>query len=167
MSEPEASAPNGPGLGFLSLSEDAVTARLGIYLAIGFGVQLVCHLLGVGISGGGARIEWVHPFLIALSVGLACGVRQARTLLLVITFVFMTLASFVVVIAFTTLSVVGLVLSTGLMALAAAQMAALAFTVPDAGLAGGVPETWRPWATSDWLHLLLLLTALAAAFTAV
>jgi hypothetical protein len=150
-----------------SLSDDPATARLGIYLAIGFTVQLVCHLLGVGIAGGGARIEWVHPFLIGLSAALACGVRQARTLLLVITFVFMTLASFVVVIAFTTWSPVGLVLSTGLMALAAAQMAALAFTVPEAGLAGGVPETWRTWATSDWLHLTILLAGLVAAFTAV
>lgn len=150
-----------------SLSDDTVTARLGIYLTIGFTVQLVCHLLGVGVAGGGARIEWVHPFLIGLTVALTCGVRQARTLLLVVTFVFMTLASFVVVIAFTTFSPLGLVLSAGLMALAAAQMVALAFTVPEAGLAGGVPETWRPWATSDWLHLLLLLAGLVAAFTAV
>ncbi|MGI8683494.1 MAG: hypothetical protein ACR2MO_00045 [Acidimicrobiales bacterium] len=151
----------------MRLSDDPTTARLGIYLAIAFGVQLVCHLLGVGIADGGARIEWVHPFLIGLSVALACGIRQARTLLLIVTFIFMTLASFVVVIAFTTGSSVGFVLSTGLMALMAAQMAALAFTVPDAGLAGGVPETWRPWATSDWLHLTLLLAGLVAAFTAV
>lgn len=150
----------------LSLSDDPPTARLGIYLAIGFTSQLVCHLLGVGVAGGGARIEWVHPFLIALAGALACGIRQARTLLLVLTFVFMTLASFVVVIAFTSLNLVGLVLSGGLLALAAAQMVALAFTVPDAGLAGGVPEHWRTWATSDWLHLVLLLAGLVAAFTA-
>lgn len=150
-----------------SLSDDATTARLGVYLAIAFGVQLVCHLLGVGIAGGGARIEWVHPFLIGLSAALACGVRQARTLLLVVTFVFMTLASFLVVIAFTKWSPLGFVLATGLMSLAAAQMVALAFTVPEAGLAAGVPEHWRTWATSDWLHLTLLLAGLVAAFTAV
>lgn len=150
-----------------SLSDDAPTARLGTYLVIGFAVQLIVHLLGVGVSGGGARIEWVHPFLIALSMGLACGIRQARTLLLIVTFVFMVLASFVVVVAFTTWSPLGFVLSGGLMALAAAQMVALAFTVPEAGLAGGVPEHWREWATSDWLHLVILLAALVAAFTAV
>jgi hypothetical protein len=150
-----------------SLSDDPTTARLGTYLAIAFTVQLVCHLVGVGIAGGGARIEWVHPLLIALSAALACGVRQARTLLLVVSFVFMTLASFLVVIAFTTFSPIGLVLATGLTVLAAAQMVALAFTVPEAGPAGGVPETWRPWATSDWLHLTLLLAGLVAAFTAV
>lgn len=70
-------------------------------------------------------------------------------------------------IVFTTFSPLGFVLSTGLMALAAGQMAALAFTVPEAGPAGGVPESWRPWATSDWLHLTLLLAGLVAAFTAV
>lgn len=150
-----------------SLSEDTATARLGSYLTIGFTVQLVCHLLGVGIAGGGARIEWVHPFLITLSVALACGIRQARTLLLVVTFVFLVLASFLVAIAFTTWSPFGFVLSCGLFALAAAQMVALAFTVPEAGLAGGVPEEWREWATSDWLHLLILLAGLVAAFTAV
>lgn len=66
----------------LSISEDTATARLGIYLGIGFTAQLVSHLLGVGVAGGGARIEWLHPFLIAASAGLACGIRQARTLLL-------------------------------------------------------------------------------------
>lgn len=150
----------------LSISEDTATARLGIYLGIGFTAQLVSHLLGVGVAGGGARIEWLHPFLIAASAGLACGIRQARTLLLVVTFTFMVLASFLVAIAFTAWSVLGLVLSAALLALAGAQMAALAFTVPGAGLAGGVPEHWRAWATSDWLHLLLLLAGIVAAFTA-
>lgn len=146
----------------MGMSDDPVTARLGSYLAIGFGAQLLFRLAGAT----GARLELVHPALIALSVALACGVRQARTLLLVATWVFGMLACFLAVIAFTTLSLVGLMLSCALVALAAAQMAALAFTVPAAGLAGGVPETWRPWATSDRLHLTLLLAGLVAAVTA-
>ena len=152
----------------LPISGDPATARLGTYLAIGFTAQLVAGLLGVGLAGGrGARIELVHPFLIALAVALACGVRQARTALLVVTFVFLVLASFVGAVAFTTWSVVGMVLSTLLLGLAAGQMAALSFTVPEAGVPPGVPERWRPWATSEWLHLSILLAALVAAFTAV
>ncbi|MDP9386351.1 MAG: hypothetical protein M3Q48_00085 [Actinomycetota bacterium] len=149
----------------LTLSDDPATARLGSYLAIAFGAQLVCHLLGVGVAGGEPRVEWLHPFLVAAAVGLACGVRQARTVLLVVHFSFFVLASFLVVIAFTTWSLVGLILSLLLLSVAAAQMVALAFTVPAAGTAGGVPEGWRPWATSEWLHLSLLLAGLVAAVT--
>lgn len=152
----------------LPLSADPTTVRLGSYLAIGFTAQLVAGLLGVGLAGeDGARLELVHPFLIALAVALACGVRQARTALLILTFVFLVLASFVAAVAFTTWSVVGMVVSGLLLGLAAGQMAALSFTVPDAGLPAGVPEHWRRWATSDWLHLVILLAALVAAFTAV
>ncbi|MGH9165374.1 MAG: hypothetical protein ACRDZW_07685 [Acidimicrobiales bacterium] len=149
------------------LSRDPVTVRLGTYLGVGFTSQLVCHLLGVGVSGSGARIEWVHPILIALAAALTRDVRQARTLLLIATWFFLLLASFLAVIALTALSVVGLVLAALLVGLAAGQMVALAFTVPSAGLAGGVPESWRGWATSDWLHLSLLLAGLVAAVTAV
>jgi hypothetical protein len=152
----------------LPLSADPTTVRLGSYLAIGFTAQLVTGLLGVGLAGdGGARVELVHPFLIGLAVALACGVRQARTALLVVTFVFLVLASFVAAVAFTTWSVVGMAVSALLLGLAAGQMAALSFTVPDAGLPAGVPERWRAWATSEWLHLAILLAALVAAFTAV
>ncbi|HET7488333.1 MAG TPA: hypothetical protein VFJ85_10420 [Acidimicrobiales bacterium] len=150
----------------LSISEDLPTARLGIYLAIGFTVQLVTGLLGIGLGHAGAmRVAWVHPILIALAVALACGVRQARTILLIVTWMFLLLASFVFVVALTALSPLGMVLSGGLVALAAVQMVALAFTVPDAGLASGVPERWRRWATSDWLHLVILLSGLLAAFS--
>lgn len=152
----------------LPLSADPTTARLGSYLAIGFTAQMVAGLLGVGLAGdGGVRLELVHPFLVALAVALSCGVRQARTALLVVTFVFLVLASFVAAVAFTTWSVVGMAVSGLLLGLASAQMAALSFTVPDAGLPAGVPERWRAWATSEWLHLAILLAALVAAFTAV
>ncbi|MGH9154336.1 MAG: hypothetical protein ACRD1K_00420 [Acidimicrobiales bacterium] len=146
------------------MSDDGPTARLGAYLAIGFGAQLLFHLLGV--SGGRARIELIHPVLIILAVLLARGVRPARTALLIGTWAFGMLASFLMVIAFTTVSVVAMVLSSLLVGLAAGQMVALAFTVPEAGLAGGVPEAWRPWATSEWLHLTLLLAGLVAAVAA-
>lgn len=148
------------------MSDDPVTARLGSYLAIGFGAQLACHLLGVGVSGGRTRIEWVHPVLVGLSVLLARGARPARTLLLATTWVFFLLASLLVVIAVAAASVLGMVLSGTALALAGLQMVALAFTVPDAGVAGGLPEDWRPWATSQWLHLSILLGALVAAVTA-
>lgn len=148
------------------MSTDLATARLGTYLAIGFTVQMVVHLLGVGVPGGRMRIEVFHPGLIALSVLLARGVRPARTVLLVVTWLFGLLASFLVVIAFTSLSVLGLLLSGLAFAVVAGQMAALCFTVPEAGLPGGVPEHWRPWATSQWLHLSILLAGILAAFTA-
>jgi hypothetical protein len=148
------------------VSSDLATVRLGTYLAIGFTVQLVVHLLGVGVPGGRARIEFFHPFLIALSVLLARGVRPARTLLLVVTWIFGLLASFLLVIAATSLSVLGLLLCGVAFAVVTAQMVALCFTVPEAGVPGGVPERWRPWATSQWLHLTILLAGMVAAFTA-
>lgn len=148
------------------MTSDITTLRLGQFLTIVFTVQFLCHLIGVG-TGSGTRFDIVYPPMIVLAVLLTRGVRQARTLLLVATWVLGLMVSFLVVVAFTTGSLLGMVLSSAGLALLAAQMVALSFTVPEAGVAGGVPERWRSWGTSIWLHLLILLAGLMATFTAV
>lgn len=141
------------------------TARLGTFLAFGYGVQLAAGLLGVGIGNAGPRFVLLHPLLIGLAVLLVRRVRAARTLLLVLTWVQLMLFAIATLLGFAQGRYLGMVVAGAQAALSAGQMVALALTIPEAHAAGGVPDDWRPWGTSVGLHLTILVALVLAAFT--
>lgn len=140
---------------------DPATHRLGTYLAVVYGVQFVAHLVGIGVEG--IRIELLHLLLIWAAIAMRDGRRVGRTVLVWFSIVCMALMAILLLIAAAAHAVlVALVLAFG--ALLFLQLVAVAFAVPAEGVALGLPERWRPWATSRALHLVLLVIGLLGVF---
>lgn len=134
---------------------DRPTRRLGTYMA------LLAVLQGaVVFIDGNVPDSFVAPTVLALVLSLALrgGRRWARTVLIVMSCLGVGLLLLGPVFGGEQLTDraagLGWALATVL------DIVALAFTVPEAGVGLGLPERWRPWATSRDFHLVVLGTGI-------
>jgi hypothetical protein len=143
-------------------AEDLPTRRLGTYLAILAGVVFVARLVGIGPSWA-YRIDLIALLSLWAALSLRNGKRWGRTVLVALTLIgvaFTLLIALFADIAFG----FRVLLAWGLLSLAL-ELCAIAFTLPEEGAALGLPEAWRPWATSNALHLFILVIGLLGALT--
>lgn len=140
---------------------DAATYRLGTYLAIVAGAQFVVNLAGGGRLG--LRVDFVNVLAIAAALALRNGRRWGRTALLALGLLGLFLL-------FGFLLASDIERATGRLVFACAgvytalEVVALAYTIPEEGVALGLPEGWRPWATSPALHGVILVVGLVGLF---
>lgn len=143
-------------------AEDLPTRRLGTYLAIVYGVVFAARLLGIGPTWG-FRIDLIAALSLWAALAMRDEKRWGRTVLVVLTVI--GLAFTLLIAAFADISPgLRLLLGWGLI-VGFLDLCAIAFTLPEEGVALGLPQRWRPWATSNALHLFILVTGLLGALT--
>lgn len=143
-------------------ADDLPTRRLGAFLAVVAGATFVARLLGIGPFGG-FRFDLIALLSLWAARSLRDGRRGGRTVLVVLTVTGLALG--LLVAAFADIApglrlLLGCALVVGIL-----HLCAIAFTLPDEGVALGLPERWRPWASSNALHLFILVTGLLGALT--
>lgn len=138
---------------------DPPTRRLGTYMAILSVLQAGFVLVDPDVADSFAVAS---AFGLVLALALRAGRRWARTVLVALSCggvaLLVLAALFGAEQPSDRLAAAGWALATVL------DIVALAFTVPQAGVALGLPERWRPWATSRDFHLVILGTGLVGLF---
>ncbi|HZQ29336.1 MAG TPA: hypothetical protein VFA94_16695 [Acidimicrobiales bacterium] len=145
-----------------ALAVDRPTRRLGTYMAVGYAVQFCAHLVGIGIRHG-FRIELLHPFFFAAAMAMRAGRVWGRSVLLVVNG-FLLVVGVAVGLFATSRSTAFVPLVLFAIAVSGLTIAAVDFTIPERPPLIRLPESWRPWATSSWAHLIVLISMLLAAF---
>ena len=138
---------------------DRPTRRLGTYMAVLAVLQAAVVLVDSDVPD-----SFIVPAALGVVVSLAlrAGRRWARTVLI-------AMSCFGVVVLLLgaasgdvqlgeRLAAAGWALATVL------DIVALAFTVPEAGVGLGLPERWRPWASSRDFHLVILGSGIVGLF---
>lgn len=133
---------------------DRPTRRLGTYMAVLSVLQGVMVVVDANLPD-----TFLVPTALSLALALAlrAGMAWARTVLIAMSCLGVVVLLFGAAAAsqFSDQLVgVGLAFATAL------DIVALAFTVPAAGVGLGLPERWRPWASSRDFHLVILGTGL-------
>lgn len=141
---------------------DEATLRLATILLVVAGVQAGANLLGFGSTG--LRVDFVNLLTLWAAFALRNGRRWGRSALLALALLGLFLV-FAFLLASDTARGEGRLLFGSALVYTVLEITALAYTLPEEGVALGLPEAWRPFATSPVLHTVILVAGLVGVFT--